>query len=170
MKTKNLVLSALIAAMIFVTTAFVKIPLAVTGYVHLGDAFIFLACVYLPIPFAVVAAGVGSALADVVNGFVLYAPVTLVVKSVMALLFSLCFSKRKNWLNVVGAVAATVFMTLGYFAYEAALYGWTVSATNIPFNLIQGAVCAVTALPVAYATKKQWCVNNVKFSCKCKRK
>lgn len=170
MKTKNLVLSALFAAMIFVTTAFVKVPLAATGYVHLGDTFVFLACVYLPLPYAVCASGVGSALADVVSGFVPYAPVTLVVKCVMALLFALCFNRRKNWLNIVGAVVATAWMALGYFIYEAVLYGFVVSAVNVPFNLIQGGVCAAVSMPIAYATKKQWCAPCAKFSCKYKNK
>lgn len=170
MKTKNLVLSALFAAMIFVTTAFIKIPMAVTGYVHLGDAFIFLACAYLPLPYAICASGIGSALADVAGGYMPYAPVTLVVKCVMALVFALCFRKRKNWLNIVGVVVATIWMALGYFVYEVILYGLPISAANIPFNLIQGGVCGAVAMPIAYATKKQWCMPRAKISCKYKNK
>ncbi len=99
-----------------------------------------------------------------------YAPVTLVVKCFMALLFALCFRKRKNWLNIVGAVVATIWMALGYFVYEVILYGVPVSAANIPFNLIQGGVCGAVAMPIAYTAKKQWCTVRTKISCKYKNK
>lgn len=47
MKGRELVTAALFVALITLTTAFVKIPLALTGYIHLGDTFIFLACYFL---------------------------------------------------------------------------------------------------------------------------
>ena len=47
MRTKSLAVAALFMALVMVTTAFVKIPLPLTGYIHLGDTFIFLACFFL---------------------------------------------------------------------------------------------------------------------------
>lgn len=105
-------------------------------------------------PYAVVAASVGSALADVCAGYVAYAPATLVAKCLMALAFSLI--PRRKWLSVLGAAVATVAMTLCYFGYEAVVYGVNVALVNVPFNLLQGAVCAVVALPVARALKRFW--------------
>lgn len=154
MRLKRIVTSALFAAFVCVATAFVKIPLPVAGYVHLGDTFVFLACYFLPTPYAVVAASVGSALADVCAGYVAYAPATLVAKCLMALAFSLI--PRRKWLSVLGAAVATVAMTLCYFGYEAVVYGVNVALVNVPFNLLQGAVCAVVALPVARALKRFW--------------
>lgn len=154
MKLKNLTRSAFFAAAIFAATAFVKIQLPLTGYIHLGDTFIFLACVFLPWPYAAVASGLGSALADLMSGYVNYIPVTFCVKLVMALVFKLCFGHKKTT-DVLGAVAASVWMALGYFVYEACLYGAAESAVNIPFNFLQGAVCAALALPVAYALKRR---------------
>ena len=46
MRTKSLAVAALFMALVMVTTAFVKIPLPLTGYIHLGDTFIFLACFF----------------------------------------------------------------------------------------------------------------------------
>ena len=73
MRTKSLAVAALFMALVMVTTAFVKIPLPLTGYIHLGDTFIFLACFFLKKPYAIAASAMGSALADVI-AFPVYAP------------------------------------------------------------------------------------------------
>ena len=59
MKRKDLRLmciSGIFAALVFVVTAYLHIP-TYNGYVHIGDAFIFLAACILPTPYAV---GVGA--------------------------------------------------------------------------------------------------------------
>lgn len=155
MKLKTLITSAFFAALICLSTAFVKVPLSSVGYVHLGDTFIFLACVFLPTPYAVIASGLGSGLADILAGYVSYAPVTLFAKCAMAFVFSLTCTRNK-WLDVLGASVASVVMASGYFVYEAVAYGAPIAAANIPFNLLQGGVCAVVALPVAYSLKRFW--------------
>ncbi len=154
MKLKYLVTSALFAALVCVATALVKLPLASVGYVHLGDTFIFLACYFLPAPYAVVAASLGSALADICSGYVAYAPVTLVAKCLMSLAF--CLIPKRKWWCVLGAVAATVVMALCYFLYEWLVNGFAVSIANVPFNLLQGGVCAAVALPVSQALRRFW--------------
>lgn len=154
MKLKRIVTSALFAALVCVVTAFVKIPLPVAGYVHLGDTFVFLACYFLPAPYAVVAAALGSGLADICVGYVAYAPITFVAKCLMALAFALI--PRHKWWCVLGAAVATVAMALCYFGYEAVVYGTETALVNVPFNLLQGAVCAAVALPVARTLKRFW--------------
>lgn len=154
MKLKYLVTSALFASLICVATALIKLPLASVGYVHLGDTFIFLACYFLPTPFAVVAAGVGSALADIGAGYVAYAPATFVAKCLMSLTFSL-IPKRK-WLYVAGAVASSGVMALCYFGYEWLMYGGEIASANVPFNLLQGGACAAVAFPVARVLHRFW--------------
>ena len=64
----NLVFAALFAALIFVLTKFVSIPTGI-GYVHLGDAAIYLAAAFLPTPYAMAAAGIGGAMSDLVGGY-----------------------------------------------------------------------------------------------------
>lgn len=90
-----LVLSALFAAMITVMTAFLfHIPIGVNGgYLHFGDALIYLAASMLPTPYACIAAAVGAGLADIVSGAPIWAPFTLVIKACIALLLPL---KKKS--------------------------------------------------------------------------
>lgn len=153
MKLKNLILAAMFAALTFVVTAFVKIPLPSVGYVHLGDVFVFVAAVVLPLPYAVCAAALGSALADLAASYVDYMLVTALVKAAMAAIVCL-LGKSGKWKLVISLVTATVTLAAGYFVYEWIKYGFAVSVANVPFNLLQGAVCAIVAFPVSVAIKK----------------
>ena len=77
--TKKLVLTALMTALTMVSTLFIRLPLPL-GYVQLGDGFVFLSVFLLGPLWGTVAAGCGSALADVF-GYVLYSPATLLIKA-----------------------------------------------------------------------------------------
>ena len=62
MKVKRLVMTAVFTALVFVTTAYIlHIPIPATGgYVHIGDAVIYLAAACLPLPYAIFTASVGA--------------------------------------------------------------------------------------------------------------
>ena len=64
----QLALGGMLAALVFVATSFFKLPVSVTqGYIHLGDGFILLGAALLGNT-AIVAAALGSALADLLAG------------------------------------------------------------------------------------------------------
>ena len=68
----------------------IRVPvLATKGYIHLGDCMIFFAVLLLGWKWGAAAAGIGSALADLAGGYAYYAPITLAVKSVMAIVVGL---------------------------------------------------------------------------------
>ena len=82
---QTVLLTAMMMAIILVLTYLVRIPaVATSGYIYLGDAAIFLAVLILGPRFGAIAGGFGSALADLLGGFAYFAPVTLVVKALMA--------------------------------------------------------------------------------------
>ena len=153
LKLKNLIYAAMFAALTFVVTAFVKIPLPSVGYVHLGDVFVFAAGALLPLPYAACASALGGALADLAAGYADYMVVTAVVKAAMAAVVWL-IGKRGGWRLVVSLAVSTVVLAAGYYAYEWIKYGFTVAIANVPFNLLQGAVCAVVAFPLAVVAQK----------------
>ena len=73
-KQRYLVLSAMFAAIIALTITYLfHIPTGVTGYIHLGDAFIYLAGSFLPAPYACAAAALGGGLADIMSGSAIWA-------------------------------------------------------------------------------------------------
>lgn len=143
-KTKRIVITALMAAMVCVATMIIKIPSPMKGYLNIGDCIVLL-CGWLLAPgYGFVAAGLGSALADMFSGYLTYAPATFLIKGSMALIAFACFklmNKRIGRLpsQIIGAVLAEIVMVLGYYVFEGFMYGFIPSAVNIPANAVQGA-------------------------------
>ena len=92
--TFKIVVTALFAAMICVATMLVQIPIPATGgYANLGDGVILI-CAFLMHPlYAVISAGLGSALADILAGYLSFAPGTLLIKAGVALIGALLFKR-----------------------------------------------------------------------------
>ena len=84
-KTQKTVLAAMLAALCCVATMIIKIPSPLKGYFNIGDSIVLLSGWLLTPFYGFFAAAVGSALADVFSGYVFYAPVTFVIKGVMAI-------------------------------------------------------------------------------------
>ncbi|MDR1774903.1 MAG: ECF transporter S component [Actinomycetes bacterium] len=151
----KLVHTALFAALIFALTFLVRVPIPLTsgGYVNLGDTAVFLAAALIGGPAAAVAAGVGSALADVAAGYALYAPATLVIKALMGLVCGALVARRPGVRAfVVAALVAGAVMVVGYALYESALYGVRYALLAAGFNCIQwgaSVLCAGLLYPVA---------------------
>lgn len=143
-QTKKIVLAALIASLTCVATMVIKIPSPLNGYINLGDCVVLVAGWVLSPAYAFLAAGIGSALADVFAGYLTYAPATFVIKGLMALVAYYGFKFLNKKLpslpsRILSGVLAEILMILGYFVFEGFLYGFTPSLVNIPANAIQGA-------------------------------
>lgn len=148
MKKKNhsiivITAAAMVAAIVCVATMIVKIPSPMKGYINLGDCAVLLAGAMFSPLYGFLAAGLGSALADLFYGYVIYAPVTFIIKGAMALIMSLVCRRVASWKYkhiavVVTAIIAELLMIGGYFAFEGILYGFPSAALNIPANAVQG--------------------------------
>lgn len=136
-KTQKIVLAALFAALACIATLVIKIPSPLKGYINLGDCIVLLAGWLLSRGYGFMAAGLGSALADLILGYAVYAPVTFVVKGTMALAASLGSGKCLVS-KLVSGVAAELVMILGYYVFEGFMYGFGPAAINIPANAVQG--------------------------------
>lgn len=115
---KLLTLSGLFAAIIFVLTAYVHIP-SHNGYTHIGDAFIYLAATILPMPYAICASAIGAMFADVLSGYAIWAPATIIIKILVALLFTSKNEKIVCKRNILGIFFAAIITFVGYYLYEA---------------------------------------------------
>ncbi len=156
-RIRNLVLSALFAAVVCVATAIIIIPLP-NGFANLGDCFVILAGALLGPVWGSLAAAIGSALADLFLGYTLYAPATLVIKGVMALVVWALFNKMKAPLFArvsLAAITSEIIMVGGYFAFEYVLYGAGATASLVG-NTVQGVIAALAAfvlLPIIVKNK-----------------
>lgn len=142
-KTKKLVIAALLAALVCVATMVIKIPSPLKGYINLGDCVVLVAGWILSPAYGFLAAGLGSALADLFSGYVAYAPATFVIKGLMALIafyvFKLLNTKvGKLPSRIISGIAAEIMMVLGYYVFEGFMYGFAPSIVNIPPNGVQG--------------------------------
>lgn len=142
-RTKKIVMAAMLAALACVATMIIKIPSPLKGYLNLGDCIVLVAGWMLSPTYGFLAAGLGSALADLFSGYVTYAPATFVIKGLMALIafygFKLLHNKIGNLPSrIITGILAEIMMILGYFAFEGFLYGFIPSLVNIPANGVQG--------------------------------
>ena len=165
-KTNRLVLTSLMICMIAVTTMFFKIPIPfANGYVHLGDAMIFLSVLVLGIKHGALASAIGSALGDVMGGFAIWAPWTFVIKGFMALIMGAFVLSlvRKNTaggrysmtiVSALGMAIAGLWMVFGYYIAEGVIYGWVVALFGIPWNIGQFVVGMTVASATAAALNK----------------
>lgn len=159
---QKLAKAGLLAAMIFLLTAGMSIPIpGGAGYINLGDAGVLTAAALLGGWWGAACAGIGSALADLFLGFGVYAPATLVIKGGMALLAAFLLKKMPKKLSVVALLLSALLVPAGYFVYESLLYGVPSAWVNVGFNTMQcivGALVAqvlIAAIHVATGTGKK---------------
>ena len=138
---KQMTLVGLGIAAVFCGTYFFIIPNQLGGYMNLGDGFILgFASIVHPLGGFLIG-GVGSAVADVVSGFGLYAPFTLVIKGLEGYVVSK-YSHKMN--RYVCYVIGCLIMIGGYFLVDWFLQGsFAIAITGLPTNLMQ-ALCGLT--------------------------
>jgi uncharacterized membrane protein len=149
----KIVFTALFAALTYVATSIIRIPtLGTNGYVNIGDTIVLLSAWIIGGVYGGLAAGIGSALADLLAGYGTYVPGTFIIKFAMAIVAYLIFvAIKKANINktigyIVGGVVAELIMVFGYFLYESTLLGYGLAAAgSIPSNFIQAATCLVLA-------------------------
>ncbi len=142
-KTQKIVISSMLASLVCVATMMIKIPSPLSGYLNLGDCVVLLSGWLLSPMYGFLAAGIGSALADIFSGYAVYAPATFLVKGLMTIAAydtykALCKKNGRFVSRLVSGFTAEIVMALGYFVFEGFLYGFVASMVNIPANIIQG--------------------------------
>ncbi len=138
--TRSLVSCAILAALVYVVTFLVQIPVpfAQGAYVNAGDAMVYAGAFFPGGIFAAAAAGIGSALADITVGASLYILPTLIIKFLMCLACtSIIKNMNGNFRFVLGNIAGGAIMVTGYFMYEMLMFGFAQAIVLVPMNLVQ---------------------------------
>ncbi|MCL2106565.1 MAG: TIGR04002 family protein [Oscillospiraceae bacterium] len=150
-----IVLTALLAAMTAALMLLHIVPQPNGGYLHAGDAVVYLAACLLPMPYAMAAGAIGGGLADVLGGAAMWAPATLVIKSLLTVPFGW---KRRSGQKLLGpraalaVPAASLISILGYYAAELILFpqNWReLLLYSVPGNALQAVFSAALFLPLA---------------------
>lgn len=149
MKKNNVMktcITAVFIALTYIMTAFIQIPIPL-GYANLGDSMILLACFMFGPWVGCIAGGAGASLADVLTGYPIWAPSTIIIKVIIALIACVIFSLRKDGVKLysvqtfIGSIVSMLFMAFGYTVAGAILYGSIASGlASTPGLLAEGVI------------------------------
>jgi uncharacterized repeat protein (TIGR04002 family) len=156
-KARPLTFAGVFAALVFAATFLLHIPAGFGGgYVHAGDAFVFLAACVLPAPLAVAASAIGAGLSDLMTpGAAAWLLPTVIVKSLCCLPFTSKAERILTRRNLLAVLAAAAITLLGYGAASAVMSGSVaVAIAEIPLSLAQSSASAVGYAAIGAALDK----------------
>ncbi len=155
LSTKTLVLALVMLVVVVLMSALLRIDVhyqeKVSGYWTLGDVAVYLSAALLGGPLGALVSGLGSALSDIFVGQAIYAPASLVIKAVMALVFAFYISKRERGVLMLikGLSISGGIMVAGYFVYDLVIRGnYVLAAIGLPFKLLQLIGAGLVSIPV----------------------
>ena len=145
-KTNTIILTGLMMAMTTVATMVIAIPVPFTsGYIHLGDSMIFMSVLILGWKYGAIAAGVGSALADLFLGYIHWVPWTLMIKGIMAIIVGIiiekCIANRRN--TIIACIVTAAFWLIYNYAVNRIV---EYEGTHNPAGLLSEDVPTITEL------------------------
>ncbi|MGL5717683.1 MAG: ECF transporter S component [Paraclostridium sp.] len=162
-KTRDIVETGLLIALVFIATRFINIrlPIASTGgLVHLGNTMLFISAIVFGKKKGAIAGAFGMALFDLLSEWAIWAPFTFIVRGVMGYIIgSIAWSNDKKGnnvtINVVAIIISGIWMIFGYYITEMILYGNHIKAiASIPGNITQIAIGLIIGLPIAKILKR----------------
>jgi uncharacterized membrane protein len=159
--TKHLALGGLLIALVAVATMSIKIPMPATGgYIHPGDSIIYLVAILFGGKYALLAGGIGSALADVLSGYGQWALPTLIIKGIEGYIIAKIASRKLIYTklrakDIMAILIGALWMVGGYYIAEGIMVkSFVVPVANISWNLTQALGGAVIAVPLIFGLLK----------------
>ncbi len=153
-KIKHMCLSGVFTCIVFVFTAYLHIP-SHTGYTHIGDGFIYLAACLLPLPYSAFVGAVGALLADCLTGFAIWAPASVIIKTVTVLFFSCHGEKIIRPRNLIALIPSAILCSGGYYLYDTLITGSFIAPlTGIPGYITQSVLSSILFILAGYTLDK----------------
>ena len=154
-RVKSLAITAICLVLVYVFTSVVNIRLPFApngGLVHLGNVPLFVAAILFGKRTGMIAGGIGMGLFDLLSGWTLWAPFTLIIVGIMGFTVGKLTEDPRHqnmkW-YVIAIAAACVIKVVGYYIAEVIIYGNPLApVSSIPGNLVQIGVAAVIVLIV----------------------
>jgi len=159
--TLTISMIGIFAALICVLTMIIAIPIPATqGFINIGDAGVMIAGLLFGPIIGGIAGGVGSALADILLGYTIYAPATLIIKGLEGFIVGLIANPKKNYkkLNyrdILAVVIGGLIMVFGYLIYETIIFGFPAAFYEFILNAtIQFGVSVILAITFAKTVRR----------------
>ena len=150
-------IAALMIALVTVVTLLVRIPIPATqGYFNFSDVVIYFVSFTFGPWIGFIAGGLGTAIADLVSGFAVFAPISFLAHGLQGLLAGL-LGRGRGWQGLLlGWLAGTLAMVGIYFLAELFLYGIGAAAAEVPANLLQNLGGGLIGIPLFYAVRRAY--------------
>lgn len=140
--SRKVALGAVIASVVTVAT---MLHIPVPGfrlYFNLGEGVIYVIALTLGARYGALCGGLGAALADLILGYPLWAPLTLCIKGLEGYVVGNLAPKGKS----VAIAAGAIVMIAGYTSAAGLLYGWKAAPVECVTDIIQTGMGAAFAL------------------------
>lgn len=141
---------ALVASVVLVATMFLKVPTP-TGYVHLGDGVIYGAALAFGPTFAAISGAIGSSLADILGGYAMWWPWTLVIKGVAGWVIGKVGYNQGRAKQLLAMVLGAAWTIAGYALGTSIMYSPSAAIAESLGNVVQtgsGIVIGLFLAPV----------------------
>ncbi len=159
LEIRQIVLAGVMIALVAVFTLAVRIPFPLTqGYFNFSDVGVYLAAFAFGPWVGLIAGGVGTALADTVGGYLIYAPISLVTRGLQGLVAGAAARRDPGVASMVlGWVLGSVVMVTGYFVSQAFILRMGIgpaTAEAVAINLPQVVIGGIVAVPLVLALRR----------------
>lgn len=159
-RTREIVITGLAIALVYLATAFISIRLPIAaqgGLIHLGNVPLFIFALLCGRKVGALSGAIGMGLFDILSGWLPWAPFTFIIVGSMGYIVGLVGEKHQStgWYSIAIAIACLIKI-VGYYLAEVFIYGnWLTPFASIPGNLCQIGVATVIALPLTIILQKQ---------------
>lgn len=148
---KRVALGAILAATVAVATM-LHVPLpGLRIYFNLGEGVIYTVAILLGGRYGGACGGIGAALADILLGYPLWAPLTLVIKGTEGYIVGRLSSRGR----ILAIAAGAAVMIAGYTTSAGILYGWKVAPVEFMTDIAQTGIGAAFAMIFVPILKKR---------------
>ena len=159
--TREIAISAIMASLVCATTLLIQFPVPATqGFFNVGDAMVMVAALTFGPIVGFFAGGVGSSLADLIGGWYVWVPFTLVIKGLEGFLAGsimvLDDEDKGVKKKIVAWIVAGSEMVIGYFLVQYYMYGLGAALTEMPFNILQMVVGGIVGIPLSIAIAQRF--------------
>ena len=156
--SRTVATAGVMLALVFVMTRLPQVPIGNAGYIHLGDAAIYVASFLFGPVVGAFAAAFGTTLVDLSTGYGSFAPGTFLIHGVQGLAAALLAWRRGVLPMLVAVVVGGVIVVAGYFVYQwlALGQGLGPAVQGLGLNTVQVAVGGALGILITIAVRRAY--------------
>ncbi|MFW5980258.1 MAG: ECF transporter S component [Halanaerobiales bacterium] len=144
---------ALLTAFVAIAT-FLYIPGPSSSYFNLGEVAIYLIAITFGQKVGAITGALGSSLVDIILGYSIWAPFTLVIKGLEGWVVGKIARENNILSKILAILVGGHIMIFGYAITKGFLISWAAVFTEIGINYAQVIIGAVVAIPLSRQIKR----------------